>query len=128
MKNERTPTNIIFKLNEDEDVKSDSNYVCINKDSNLKEFDPSLLSFAEIKQKLVQNNQHDMQRSKTFTKAEKICIVTNMMKKGKRVEEIAVYLNCSCKTVYRVCEHDICNGNSLMYKQLLKNRRFKALR
>ena len=81
--------------------------------------------YEEIKVNL-ERMQEKRCNNKSYTKSEKICIITNKKKKGMKVEQIAVYLGVSCKTIYRICENDICNGNKELYKELLKNRKFKS--
>lgn len=59
----------------------------------------------------------------TKEKISKTDIIINMMSKGYKVEEIAVELDVSCKTIYRICENEICDGDKQKYKELLKQRR-----
>ena len=119
MENERNNINKNIKLDA---LSCDSLSSCLSSSSCSSS---SNLTYEEIKVKL-ERMQEKRCNNKSYTKSEKICIITNMMKKGMKVEQIAVYLGVSCKTIYRICENDICNGNKELYKELLKNRKFKS--
>lgn len=83
----------------------------------------SILTPEEISERL--NFYEDC--SNETTKSDKVKIIRQMMNEGKRVEEIAVRLQVSSKTIYRICERDICKGNRDDYKKLLKGRKKKIV-
>jgi DNA-binding NarL/FixJ family response regulator len=92
----------------------------------LKKKTNTLMSYTDLQQSIFNNKNNRAEQAREFTKAEKVCRILNMMKNGLKVEEIAVHLGVSCKTIYRICEKDICNGDKIKYKELLKNRRFHS--
>lgn len=99
------------------------NLIELNKDAenhnNNQKINSNILSVEEIESRLRQTE------TLNTTKLEKIKTIKNMMENGSKVEEIAVALKVSSKTIYRICEKDICKGNKEEYKKLLKSRKIK---
>ena len=91
-----------------------------NENTEHEKFLRSLFTTEELQKKIEELTPEDDTNKEKISKTD---IIVNMMSKGFKVEEIAVKLDVSCKTIYRICENEICDGDKKKYKELLKQRR-----